>query len=135
MYLPDGVEYPGIYEPLPDGVQAVAVGWLDADHVFNVGAVSDEFIAQPFEACQARAAARTRGWHRCDLCPHEDSHEPTTVSWGAQSLAIGDAEVHAVTSEGTWLVAPTLVLHYVTAHDYLPPPEFVQAILDGRFAG
>jgi len=57
----------------------------------------------------------------CELCPHEDSHEPTTVSWGAQSLAVGD-EVHAVTSEGTWLVAPTLVLHYVTAHDYLPPP-------------
>ena len=135
MYLPDGAEYPGTYEPLPDGVHAMAVGWLDGDHAFNIGPVPDEFVARLFEACRARATARTRGWHRCELCPHNDSREATTVSWGAQSLAVGDAEIRTVTNEGTWLVAPTLVLHYVTAHDYLPPPEFVEATLNGQFAG
>jgi hypothetical protein len=78
MYLPDGVEYPGVYRPLPDGVHALAVGWLDAGHAFNVGAVWDDFVARLFEACRARATARTRDWHRCELCSHEDSHEPVT---------------------------------------------------------
>jgi hypothetical protein len=32
-------------------------------------------------------------------------------------------------------VAPTLVHHYVTRHRYLPPPEFVEAVLAGPTPG
>ena len=58
MYLPDGVEYPGVCEPLPDGVQAGVVGWLDAEHAFNVGIVWDDFVARLVEACRVRDRRR-----------------------------------------------------------------------------
>jgi hypothetical protein len=49
-------------------------------------------------------------------------------------LPLGDAEIRVVAQDGTWLIAPTLVLHDVTAHGYQPPPEFIDAVSSGRFA-
>ena len=31
--------------------------------------------------------------------------------------------------DGCILVAPSLVLHYIDAHQYLPPAEFISAVL------
>jgi hypothetical protein len=45
-----------------------------------------------------------------------------------------DAEIRVVASDGVWLVAPTLMLHYVTEHAYEPPPEFIAALTAGPFA-
>jgi hypothetical protein len=56
------------------------------------------------------------------------------VTQGDESLPVGDAEIRVVAEDGTWLVAPTLVLHYVTAHAYHPPREFIEAVTSGRFA-
>jgi hypothetical protein len=53
---------------------------------------------------------------------------------GGESLAVGDAEVRVIATDGTLLVAPTLVLHYVTAHRYRPPDEFVEAVTNRRFS-
>jgi hypothetical protein len=47
---------------------------------------------------------------------------------------LGDAEIRVVGKDGTWLIAPTLVLHYVTEHAYRPPAEFIDAVSRGRFA-
>jgi len=53
---------------------------------------------------------------------------------GDASLPVGDAELRVVAEDGSWPVAPTLVLHYVTAHGYRAPPEFIDAVLRSRFA-
>jgi hypothetical protein len=45
---------------------------------------------------------------------------------------LGDAEIRVVGKDGTWLIAPTLVLHYVTEHAYRPPAEFIDAVSRGR---
>jgi len=131
MYLPDGTAFAGSSEPLPTNVRPLAVGWLDSSHPYSVGSVDDEFVARLFEACRSHATARTRGWHGCPFC---SSPVPTIVTQGDETLAVADAEIRVVAEDGTWLVAPTLVLHYVTAHAYQPPREFIEAVTSGRFA-
>src|SRR5256885_11905900 len=68
MHLADGAPYPSSYAEVPSGVQAIAVGWLDASHPFTVGRPDEEFVLRLFEGCRSHATARTRGWHRCELC-------------------------------------------------------------------
>jgi hypothetical protein len=98
--------YPSTYEAVPRGVRAIAVGWLDPPHSYAVGTVDQRFLERLFEACL----------------------EATTVVLGEESVAVGDGGIRVVASDGTWLVAPTLILHYVTEHAYEPPPEFIAAL-------
>jgi hypothetical protein len=137
VYLADGEPYLSTYASVRSQVRALAVGWLDPSHPYPVGNVDDEFLGHLFEACRTHAVARTRGWYRCPFCRSEAGVEPpapTTVARGGEFLPVGDAEIRVVTKDGTWLVAPTLVLHYVLEHAYRPPPEFVEAVTSSRFA-
>src|SRR5262249_16942156 len=45
--------------------------------------------------------------------------------------AAGSGEIHVAGPGGLVFAAPALVWHYVTAHDYLPPEQFIQAVLSG----
>jgi hypothetical protein len=58
------------------------------------------------------------GGHTCEFC----------------GRAYGHANL-AVASESVLYIAPELVLHYVRAHSYLPPEEFVQAVLSAPLPG
>lgn len=128
---------PSAYAPIPSGVTAVAVGWLDVDHDYHSGQVEEAFVARLVELCRTHAVARTRGWHRCPFCPRGSTSEPpypSIVEREGKSVVLGDAEIHVLAKNGTWLVAPTLVAHYVVDHAYLPPPEFIEAVMSGRVA-
>lgn len=131
VHFPDGSPY--TYGPVPGDVRALAVGWLDAAHPYRVGSVDDEFVDGLFEACRDNATARTRGFHHCPFCSYEGP-DPVMAHREAESLPLGDAEVRVVSEDGTWLVAPSLVLHYVTEHAYQPPRAFIEAVSAGRFA-
>ena len=49
----------------------------------------------------------------------------------APQRAMGNGEIRVVdTASGITYVAPVLVLHYVVAHGYLPPPEFIDAAIE-----
>ena len=134
MHISDGSPYTD--GPVPSDVRAVAIGWLDASHPYPSGSVDDDFVADLFDACRAHATTRTRGWHQCPLCPAEARKTVggTEAVRDGESVLLGDAEIRVVATDGTWLSAPTLVLHYVTDHAYLPPPEFIEAVSAGRFA-
>ena len=51
------------YGPIPSGVTAVAVGWLDREHDYKRGAVEEAFVSRLFESCRTHAVARTRGMY------------------------------------------------------------------------
>jgi len=53
---------------------------------------------------------------------------------GEEAVTVGDAEIRVIAGDGTWFIAPTLILHYVIEHDYRPPSSFVQALMRGVFA-
>jgi len=136
MFIADGDRYPGLYETrIPDGVEAVAVGWLDPAHAYASGGNDGTFVSRLFDACAKHATARTRGWYPCYICAQSvEAPCPVVVTRGGESLTLGDAEIRAVAEDGRWFVAPTLVLHYVVEHGYRPPDAVLQAVKRGIFA-
>jgi hypothetical protein len=86
----------------------VNIGWLDSNHPSTTGATSEEFRAKLGRLCQ-------RGLHPCPFC--KGRGRPASSS---EMRVSGSGKVYA---------APSLVHHYVVAHCYRPPDEFVAAVL------
>jgi hypothetical protein len=42
--------------------------------------------------------------------------------------SLGNGEIIVKGEDGRRYAAPTLILHYIEAHHYLPPEEFIQAV-------
>ncbi|MHA6764624.1 DUF7919 family protein [Streptacidiphilus sp. PAMC 29251] len=111
------------------------VGWLGEGHSYPVGVSSDELIAGLVRLC-ADPVNLTRGVHFCDICPaiSPDEHrsrwrEFTTFQSKYGEVSIGNGELRAIGTSGRIYAAPTLVIHYVAAHYYLPPEDFVDAVV------
>ncbi|MFI6659935.1 hypothetical protein ACIBL8_30880 [Streptomyces sp. NPDC050523] len=75
-------------------------------------------VQQLIREC-SRARGVSLGTHYCELCP---PHVQTP----------GNGEVHIISADGTIFCAPQMVGHYVTAHDYVLPPETVDALMAPR---
>jgi hypothetical protein len=123
-YMPDSV---------PDGVVAVNVGWLEAGDTFPEGEVPREFVTSLGVLCRDDRQMVTRGWKGCGF-DHTDGEiaYPVTAQVGADEVVLGSAEVRVAAEDGTWLIAPNLVLHYVTVHGYRPPQPFIEAVTARR---
>ena len=108
-------------------VAMVNVGWLDALHTFETGAVSTEFV-DALILCAVDSEQQMRGYHHCEFCEEES---PISVKRpdGSRYVRLGSAEIHAVAEDGQRYSAPNLVVHYVLAHNYRPPAEFRAAVI------
>jgi hypothetical protein len=93
------------------------VGWLDPSTPFPTGETPEEFQAKLVLLCQ-RPVRQTRGFHSCPFCTGRSWEEVPKAS--AEMRVRGDEKVYA---------APTLIHHYVLAHGYKPPEEFIAAVL------
>ena len=100
--------------PEEEAPATLNIGWLAPDHTFPTGPTSEEFRAKLGRLCERRVK-QTRGLHRCYFCRGRE--RPAS---SAEMRVAGGGEVYA---------APSLVHHYVVAHDYRPPDEFVSAVL------
>jgi hypothetical protein len=104
------------------------VGWLEAGQPYDKGSVSAEDVA-----ALERLAVSTwqpvfaMGWHNCSLCGRTDLDEPFVRPIQGQNKLLG-ADNMFVPSGDVMYVAPTLVLHYIDAHGYRPPEEFLRAV-------
>jgi hypothetical protein len=104
----------------------VNIGWLSDEHLFPTGPVPEETLARLHEACQSPVAI-TRGHHVCELCLPGAS--PMHVLSSGDNDLLGNGEIHIVSANGTIYAAPALVYHYVCVHEYLPPQEFLDALM------
>jgi hypothetical protein len=93
------------------GATLVAIGWLAADHTYVRGNVPTEFMSRLMLLCRD-PIRRTRGFHVCPFC----------------GAARGNGEIHVRSAHGTTYAAPSLIGHYVEAHHYRPPNEFITAV-------
>lgn len=102
---------------LGTGPAVRAIGWLERGKPFSVGTVDGAFVA--------RLEAHITDWgrwlpmvaaglHFCDLGGCERRA-------GAQNVIIP--------AQTCVYVAPDLILHYIKAHQYEPPQEFIAAVL------
>ena len=113
--------------PFPSSTAIVkAVGWLDRGRAFSTGPVAEEFFAALVRLCvnpwQPAAAA---GRHPCTLCRF--SGGPATLVYCSMKVTLGSANVFVPASDCIYM-APSLIIHYVDAHDYQPPAVFQRAV-------
>ena len=104
-------------------VPLLAIGWLESSHSFNRGATPTD-LTERLNALidSAEGVFRQynfRGLHDCSLCrPGPDAR----LSRSHINLLIPSKRVV--------FACPAAIVHYLTAHSYLPPPEFVDAVFE-----
>lgn len=109
------------------------IGWLDAGSPFGTGEVDPEFVARLTELCKM-GVKRTRGLHRCNLCPESVFDgawppAPNRTESPTGDYIVGGAEIRVSGPDGTVYAAPDLIIHYVTEHRYKPPDPFIAAVI------
>ena len=108
------------------GNRALAVGWLHPAHEYSNGSVDVEFFKRLVDMLlspwQPHAVA---GRHRCPFCRFTGG--PAQLSFDGSVIAVG-ASILVVPTKEAIFVAPSMIAHYVDAHDYAPPSAFMQAV-------
>src|SRR5437879_7346546 len=70
-----------------------------------------------------RDAAAPSGWRVLDIVEERNGLK----AW------LGNGEVRVTEPSGIRWTAPTMIYHYVVAHGYRPPRDFVEGVLRGTF--
>ena len=114
----------------------VNVGWLAGDQPFATGE-APEGLLDALVRLARRPRNRMRGIHLCDICerPGADEFRARYLDFmsfqhGATQVTVGNGEIR-VAGAHVWYAAPTLILHYVAVHRYVPPAEFVTSVFGG----
>lgn len=105
-------------------VPLYAIGWLEDPHPFLRGAAHAGLLER-LRALVANARALYsqyyfRGVHDCSICLAEQQISPGPP-WSQENIFVPGVDVV--------YVAPGGIIHYVEAHAYVPPQQFVEAVL------
>src|SRR5215510_9477905 len=117
-YFPDLGEYDYIARHVRSGTKTV--GWLERGHDFPRVLPQEDLLSRLWEFCKT-SVALTRGVHVCAFCENPWGIE---VEKDGLCLLLGTGEIRVFSKQGQVYAAPTLIYHYVAAHDYQPPSEF-----------
>lgn len=118
------------YEGCPEdgdiGLLPLAIGWLSRKWRYEQGNLPPEFIAQLLVYCRRpNLVCHTPKARPCPIC--RKRIEIDGVVYGSAEIrVIGEIDIFA---------APDLIYHFVTAHQYKPPQEFIEAVTFGVGAG
>lgn len=104
-----------------------AVGWLEAGRPYVRGPIANGFfealvrlLVNPWEP------VTFAGQMHCGFCRF--SGGPTQLTLRGSTIQMGATNLF-VPASGFAFVAPSLIAHYVDAHEYCPPIEFQEAVL------
>lgn len=110
---PESVSIDGGYLVYQPPYRRLNVGWLDAPRPVPTGDVPAWVSEKLLEMSSGPRVNVMRGFHTCTYCT--DSHR-------------GNSELRVPGEPGVMFAAPSLIGHYVTAHAYLPPRPFIDAL-------
>jgi hypothetical protein len=123
MYFPD--LSPHSYHSInPPPADVLSIGWLGRGVAFTTGVPPEGFADKLAALIRRERVRQTRGYHACSVC----GASMVPIAPNDPSVLLGSAEVW-VPGDRCIYAAPTLILHYVTSHAYLPPREFVDAAM------
>lgn len=140
-FIPDNTPYP---ESNFACERLLAIGWLDAVHVCTQGAVPREFIAALAEHLRDPFQLDiSLGYHECDRCPiprEGVSHGDVPIKLGSflgiplpfsrrRTINIGQRNL-LIPAQSVIYIAPSTIIHSITAHAYAPPNDFIRAVLE-----
>ncbi len=91
----------------------VYVGWLSQTHPYEQGDTPPGFIERLTLFCENPPEEYALfGFHACEFC----------------GRFLGSNEIRVIGVDKVY-AAPVLIFHYVEAHNYRPPQEFIDAVL------
>jgi hypothetical protein len=130
-YIADLAPY-DYYRGAPDGL---AVGWLDEAERFASGDCPRD-VRDRLAAFAEDPVRLMRGRHVCQFCweatgPPTFSDRLPNLIISHEDLPRGNGEIWITAPDGTNFAAPTLIVHYIDEHHYLPPKAFIVAVRDG----
>lgn len=108
--------------------KSIYIGWLDREHDFSQGAINPDFL-EKLKIHYSFRVRQTRGFHVCHFCDECRFGIPVEIC--GKTLTLGSAEIDIFSLNGRIYVVPDLLYHYIAEHGYLPPSEFVEAVLLG----
>lgn len=118
---------PYSYEENEDpGETLLNVGWLSRDYDYPKGEAPEKLIDSLAKLAEKKTNMY-RGMHFCELCP---SFEEARRNNFRGKTFIGSGEIRVPGRKGITYAAPAMIVHYVEMHSYLPPEEFIDAVLD-----
>jgi hypothetical protein len=105
-------------------VPLLTIGWLESPFPYDRGRTPPDFLprleALTHGAQRHDCGYHFLGFHTCSLCV-ATLREPPAQPWSQSCLW--------VPGNGVVYVAPVGVTHYVAVHSYLPPLEFIEAVM------
>jgi hypothetical protein len=109
------------YTYTPENREGVLnIGWLDAAYPFERGETPKEFCEALRDLIE-KPILKHRGFHICQFCSPEPGSSPPQH---------GNGQIRVMGQNHFWYAAPAMVHHYVVAHRYRPPLEFIDAVLN-----
>jgi len=98
----------------------IYVGWLDDNHDYTKGSVPKGFLEK---LKKQKIVNNTKGSHRCPFCGKYSGNFGR--DWSSS------AEYKIKTTDG-YFYSPTMIYHYVRDHNYKPPEEFIDAVMNNN---
>jgi hypothetical protein len=106
----------------------VAVGWLDATRDYSRGPVREEvFAALTRLLVDPWQPAVLSGHAECSFCRF--SKGPSQLRYDGKIVILGANNVFVPAGKAGLFVAPSMIIHYIDAHQYSPPDAFQEAVL------
>lgn len=107
----------------------INIGWLGEAGKFPKGHVSEEFIMNLWE------------YYKCPFFPVRKVYQNEnldgywkfyTAKCNGREIALGSSEVRIFDQKrGVIYASPNLIIHYILNHKYLPPQEYIKAVIEG----
>jgi hypothetical protein len=106
------------------------IGWIGAGSDFECAESTEETLQAVWEHCKI-SIAYMPGIHRCEFCNDFSYY----AERNGEYLLLGGSEIRVFSPSGEIYAAPTLIYHYMHAHYYAPPLEFLWALHEGPVPG
>lgn len=101
-----------------------SIGWLEPEHEYTRGAVAASDLRRLCElAVDPWMPAVAGGFHYCGFCGFAGEFEYQ----GLKLSGLGWSNLYVPDGERIY-DAPSMIVHYIDAHGYAPPEEFLEAV-------
>jgi hypothetical protein len=118
-----------VYEPdLTQRGSIRLVGYLSRDHEYTQGETSEEAFDRLASLVMLHLVSWL-GYHDCDLGSCSSNLGQPELYWRGLRIPQNCCTDILVPAETVVYMAPALILHYIRAHQYLPPICFLEAVL------
>jgi hypothetical protein len=133
MYYPDL----SVYEYIQyEGDNILNIGWLDKQHEFSKGEVPKEFLDKLLYICVYKKTNQTRGFHKSPFFSFRNIFALKNIGYPVRLESkiyfLGSAEIRVKGQRDIIYASPDLIYHYVKDCKYLPPKEFIEAVMKDK---